>query len=140
MAATKSVVEELTEKGTARLKEIRETIGPMIEEEVKLASMLGETNHFAEASKAVAAPEPVAPAPAGNGTPAPAATPKRRSRKGGTRAEQAVDLIASQPGISASDVAKEMGVKPNYLYRVLDGLVKEGRLSKKDRQYFPVAS
>jgi hypothetical protein len=137
----KSIVQELTEKGTARLKEIRETVGPMIEEEAQLASMLGETNHYAEAGKepvAIAAPEPVAPA--GNGTPAPAAAPKRRSRKGGTRAEQAVELIAGQPGISASDVAKSMGVKPNYLYRVLDGLVKENRLRKQDRQYFPVSA
>src|SRR5690348_15459803 len=44
---------------------------------------------------------------------------KRRRRKGGTRADQAVDLITSQPGISASDVAKTMKIKPNYLYRVL---------------------
>src|SRR5215468_12376966 len=43
---------------------------------------------------------------------------KRRRRKGGTRADQAVDLITSQPGISASDVAKTMKIKPNYLYRV----------------------
>ena len=62
---------------------------------------------------------------------------KRRRRKGGTRADQAVDLITSQPGISASDVAKTMKIKPNYLYRVLGDLEKEGRVKKDGRQYYP---
>jgi len=62
---------------------------------------------------------------------------KRRRRRGGTRADQAVDLIASQPGISASDVAKTMKIKPNYLYRVLGDLEKEGRVKKDGRQYYP---
>jgi hypothetical protein len=63
--------------------------------------------------------------------------PRRRRRKGGTRADQAVDLITSQPGISASDVAKTMKIKPNYLYRVLGDLEKEGRVKKDGRKYFP---
>lgn len=62
---------------------------------------------------------------------------RRRKRRGGTRADQAVKLIESQPGISASDVAKTMKIKPNYLYRVLGDLEKEGRVSKKGRQYYP---
>lgn len=67
-----------------------------------------------------------------------AATPRRRrKRRGGTRADQAVKLIESQPGISASDVAKTMKIKPNYLYRVLGDLEKEGRVKKKGRQYYP---
>lgn len=63
--------------------------------------------------------------------------PKRRRRRGGTRADQAVKLIESQPGISASDVAKTMKIKPNYLYRVLGDLEKEGRVKKDGRQYYP---
>ena len=62
---------------------------------------------------------------------------KRRRRRGGTRADQAVELITSQPGISASDVAKTMKIKPNYLYRVLGDLEKEGRVKKDGRNYFP---
>jgi hypothetical protein len=65
---------------------------------------------------------------------------RRRRRRGGTRADQAVDLIASKPGISASDVAKTMKIKPNYLYRVLGDLEKEGRVKKDGRQYYPTAS
>lgn len=68
----------------------------------------------------------------------PAATPrKRRKRRGGTRADQAVALIEGAPGISASDVAKQMKIKPNYLYRVLGDLEKEGRVKKDGRQYYP---
>jgi predicted Rossmann fold nucleotide-binding protein DprA/Smf involved in DNA uptake len=76
-------------------------------------------------------------------TPSPAtATPgrKRRKRRGGTRADQAVGLIEKEPGISASDVAKQMKIKPNYLYRVLSDLEKEGRVKKQGRQYFPGAA
>jgi sugar-specific transcriptional regulator TrmB len=62
---------------------------------------------------------------------------RRRKRRGGTRADQAVNLITSEPGISASDVAKQMKIKPNYLYRVLGDLEKEGRVKKQGRQYFP---
>ena len=62
---------------------------------------------------------------------------KRRKRRGGTRADQAVKLIESEPGISASEVAKTMKIKPNYLYRVLGDLEKERRVKKKGRQYHP---
>jgi sugar-specific transcriptional regulator TrmB len=67
-----------------------------------------------------------------------ATTPRRRrKRRGGTRADQAVGLIEKEPGISASDVAKQMKIKPNYLYRVLSDLEKEGRVKKQGRQYYP---
>src|SRR5215207_10008026 len=68
----------------------------------------------------------------GTGTPR-----RRRKRRGGTRGDQAVKLIEDQPGISASDVAKNMKIKPNYLYRVLGDLEKEGRVKKDGRQYYP---
>jgi DNA-binding IclR family transcriptional regulator len=59
----------------------------------------------------------------------------KRRRRSGTRADQAVDLIKKNPGISASEIAKTMKIKPNYLYRVLGELEKEGRVKKKGRQY-----
>ncbi|HEX2096175.1 MAG TPA: hypothetical protein VHF50_02265 [Solirubrobacterales bacterium] len=62
---------------------------------------------------------------------------RRRRRRQGTRADQAVQLVESSPGISASEIAKTMKIKPNYLYRVLGELEKEGRVSKKGRQYHP---
>ena len=44
-------------------------------------------------------------------------------------------LIKANPGISASEVAKKMRIKPNYLYRVLGELEKEGRVKKSGRSY-----
>jgi hypothetical protein len=62
---------------------------------------------------------------------------KGRRRRGGSRADQAVKLIAENPGIGAGDVAKKMKIKPNYVYRVLGDLEKEGRIKKDGRQYHP---
>lgn len=73
--------------------------------------------------------------PPGSGTKA-AGRPKKRRRRSGTRADQAVALVEGSPGISASEIAKSMKIKPNYLYRVLGDLEKEGRVTKKGRQYF----
>ena len=76
--------------------------------------------------------------PKGSGRKAAAgARRRRRRRKGGTRADQAVKLVQGSPGISASEIAKSMKIKPNYLYRVLGDLEKEGRVKKKGRKYFP---
>jgi predicted Rossmann fold nucleotide-binding protein DprA/Smf involved in DNA uptake len=63
--------------------------------------------------------------------------PRKRRRRGGTRADQAVALVEKNPGISASDIAKSLKIKPNYLYRVLGEMEKEGRVVKKGREYHP---
>ena len=60
---------------------------------------------------------------------------RRRKRRGGTRADQAVDLIRQNPGITASEIAKTMKIKPNYLYRVLSDLEKQKSVKKKGRTY-----
>jgi hypothetical protein len=63
---------------------------------------------------------------------------RRRRRRGGTRADQAVKIISENPGIGVSDLGKQMKLKaPNYLYRVLPELEKEGRIKKKGRGYHP---
>jgi hypothetical protein len=62
---------------------------------------------------------------------------RRRRRRGGTRSEQAVKLVQQNPGITASDIARRMSIKPNYLYRVMGELEKEGRVSKRGREYHP---
>lgn len=65
--------------------------------------------------------------------------PKRKRRRGGgSRAEQAVKLISENPGIGVADLGKKMRLKaPNYLYRVLPDLEKEGRVKKRGKGYFP---
>jgi DNA invertase Pin-like site-specific DNA recombinase len=76
--------------------------------------------------------------PRGGGKPASGSTRKRRRRRGGTRADQAVKLIEANPGISASEIATQMKIKPNYLYRVLGDLQKDGRVKKSGRSYTAV--
>jgi predicted Rossmann fold nucleotide-binding protein DprA/Smf involved in DNA uptake len=61
-----------------------------------------------------------------------------RRRRSGTRADQAVNMIGANPGVSASEIAKRMKIKPNYLYRVLAELEKEGKVRKEGRAYHPV--
>ena len=61
----------------------------------------------------------------------------RRKRRGGTRGGQAVKIVNANPGITASEIAKKMKIKPNYLYRVMGDLEKEGQVSKKGRGYHP---
>lgn len=63
-------------------------------------------------------------------------TRRRRGRRGGTRADQAVKIISENPGITVSELGKQMKLKaPNYLYRVLPDLEKEGRIKKDGRGY-----
>jgi hypothetical protein len=60
---------------------------------------------------------------------------RQGGRRRGTRADQAVRLIKANPGISASEIAKKMRIQPNYLYRVLADLQKQGRVKKSGRSY-----
>jgi hypothetical protein len=67
----------------------------------------------------------------------PAGTGRRR-RRGSTRADQAVKLITQNPGIKVSELGKMMKLNhPNYLYRVLPDLEKEGRIKRKGTGYHP---
>lgn len=61
-------------------------------------------------------------------------------RKGsGTRAAQAVTFVQGQPGITIPQLAEKMGIKQNYLYRVLPGLEREGKIAKQGRGWHPAA-
>ena len=67
----------------------------------------------------------------------------RKARRGGRpkgsgkRATEALSLVRGQPGITIPELAAKMGIKQNYLYRVLPGLEKEGKLEKKGRGWYP---
>jgi ribosomal protein S25 len=55
-------------------------------------------------------------------------------RKGsGTRAAEALKFVQGQPGVTIPELAAKMGIKQNYLYRVLPGLESEGKVSKSGR-------
>jgi hypothetical protein len=65
---------------------------------------------------------------------------KRRAgrRKGsGTRAAEALALVQGQPGITIPELAAKMGIKQNYLYRVLPGLEQEKKVRKQGRGWHP---
>ena len=60
---------------------------------------------------------------------------RKRGRKRSTRADQAVKVVSENPGITASEVAKQLRIKPNYVYRVMGDLQKQGKVKKKGRGY-----
>lgn len=132
MPSTSNVLDEaldLVKKRLAELDEERKRL------ERALAELGGTVTHRGPGRPRGSGRGPGRPpkaAAAAPGTPR-----KRRRRRGGTRADQAVKLVQENPGISASDIAKSMKIKPNYLYRVLGELEKEGRVTKKGREYHP---
>jgi len=66
-------------------------------------------------------------------------TGKRRGRpKGsGTRGNEALQLVKANPGITIPELAEKMGIKQNYLYRVLPGLARDGLVAKDGRGWHP---
>jgi CRP-like cAMP-binding protein len=56
-----------------------------------------------------------------------------RPRGSGTRGKQALELVRSNPGITIPELADKMGIKQNYLYRVLPGLQKDGMVRKQGK-------
>jgi hypothetical protein len=119
----------------ARLKELK----PLVEEYQRLEA-------------AVAALDGVSPTKAPNTTsPARSArsSAKRRSSGGtgsgrrgrpkgsGTRGAEALALVKASPGITIPELAEKMGIKQNYLYRVLPGLAEDGLVAKDGRGWHP---
>src|SRR5271170_3452197 len=98
-----------------------------------------KTKTKAKARKAAAAPAapaaataPVAPAKRGG------ARRKAGRRKGsGTRSAQALSFVSAQPGITIPELAARMGIKQNYLYRVLPTLEEERKVAKQGRGWHP---
>ena len=108
----------------ARLKELR----PLVD----------EYNRLEKAAAALAG--------VGDGRARPAA--RRRSRGGGggrrgrprgsgTRAKQALELVRTRPGITIAELADSMGIKANYLYRVMPTLESEGQVVKRNGGWHP---
>jgi hypothetical protein len=62
---------------------------------------------------------------------------RRRSRKGGTRSQQALGFIAKHPGSTATEVAKELKIQISYVYKILGDLAKGGELRKEGTAYWP---
>ena len=125
MPSTANVLDEARDLVVKRLAELDDERKRLERALAELGSKVGRRPGRPRSSKATS-------------TASRTATPrKRRKRRGGTRADQAMKLIEKSPGMGASEIAKTVKIKPNYLYRVLGDLEKEGRVKKKGRQYFP---
>jgi hypothetical protein len=85
-------------------------------------------------------------ATAASPTSAPAAKPtsgrrragRRKGKASGARAAAALALVGERPGITIPELAAEMAIKQNYLYRVLPRLEQEGQVVKQGRGWHPV--
>ena len=116
----------------ARLKELK----PLVEEYQRLQA----------AAAALDGVPTTAVAPRSNGRTAKSSA-KRRSYNGtgrrgrpkgsGTRGAEALALVKESPGITIPELAEKMGIKQNYLYRVLPGLAEDGLVSKDGRGWHP---
>jgi hypothetical protein len=139
---------------TSRLKELRPLVDEFNRLEAAAAALAGVVGSAAsDAGTAVRRRGPGRPrgsttrkkratpaAPKAAAAKAPASTGKRRAgrRKGsGTRAAEASSFVKGQPGITIPELAAKMGIKQNYLYRVLPGLEQEGKVEKKGRGWYP---
>jgi hypothetical protein len=64
-----------------------------------------------------------------------------RGRRGGnTRANQALELVRSQPGITIPQIAETLKIEPNYLYRVMPKLVEDGSVKRDGQGWHPAAA
>ena len=60
-----------------------------------------------------------------------------RPKGSGARATETLALIQGQPGITIAELATGLGIKANYLYRVLPVLQRDGKITKKGRGWHP---
>jgi hypothetical protein len=67
-------------------------------------------------------------------------TGRPRGRRGGnTRANQALQLVKDQPGITIPQIAESLKIEPNYLYRVMPKLVQDGSVKREGQGWHPAA-
>jgi hypothetical protein len=117
-----------------------------IEERLQELRPLIEEFHRLEAASAALGGVGGAGAAAARRRPSPDATVNGAGRRGrprggrggdNTRATQTVELVRTQPGITIPELASHMGIKPNYLYRVLPQLADEGRVRREGKGWHP---
>lgn len=143
-----------------RLAELRPLVDEFHRLEAAAAALVGVGGSTSTASAPASTPRrgpgrprrnaAASPAPSTGASTGTAAAPRTRTRaaggarrrpgrrKGsGTRSVQALNFVKEQPGISIPELAARMGIKQNYLYRVLPGLEQEGKVEKKGRGWHP---
>jgi hypothetical protein len=126
-----------------RLSELVEDISRL---EAARAALLGTGPSSVDAPRRRRGRPRKAAAPASSAKPAtkpPAAGRKpgrpRGARGGNTRATEALALVQKQPGITIPALAAAMKIQPNYLYRVLPGLVEAGQVKRVGKGWHPAS-
>src|SRR5829696_5422099 len=119
-------LEEKRKEISQRLKELR----PLVDEYHRLEAAEQALSGVGGNGRSTAA----SPRRARAGRPKGSGTGRRgRPRGSGTRSNQALELVKSRPGITIPELAEAMGIKQNYLYRVMPGLAEEGKVTKSGR-------
>ena len=122
-------LEEKRKEISQRLQELR----PLVDEYARLEAAeqaLSGVGNGRRTSKAA----PATPRRARSARAKSTGTGRRgRPRGSGTRAIQALELVKARPGITIPELAEAMGIKQNYLYRVMPGLAEEGKVTKSGR-------
>ena len=61
---------------------------------------------------------------------------RRRRRSGGTRGDQALEVVRQNPGITVSELGDKLGIaQKNYLYRVMANLQEDGAVRKEGKGF-----
>ncbi|QEC47468.1 Rrf2 family transcriptional regulator [Baekduia soli] len=115
-----------------RIKELR----PLVDEYHRLEAAVQALDGVG--ARPAAPPAPRRRATAGNGSGGDGSGRRGRPRGSGTRGRQALELVRATPGITIPDLAEQMGIQQNYLYRVLPALQKEGMVRKEGRGWHPM--
>jgi hypothetical protein len=122
-------LEEKRKEISARLKELRPLVDEYHRLEAAEQALSGVGTPSPRAASTTAAPRRARKARAKS-----SGTGRRGRPKGsGTRAIQALELVKARPGITIPELAESMGIKQNYLYRVMPGLAEEGKVTKSGR-------
>lgn len=137
MARTDFLDEKRSEIG-ARLKELK----PVVDEYVRLEAAAAALDGITTAPSNGAGRSPARKGRTSASRERGATQRPRRGRpKGsGSRGAEALELVRSHPGITIPEIAEKMGIKQNYLYRVLPSLAEDGLVVKDGRGWKPKAT
>lgn len=113
----------------ARLKELK----PLVEEYQRLEAAAAALNGVEAPGRAGAAPARARSPRKSSGSGGGGDGRRGRPKGSGTRAKEALELVRSRPGVTIPEIAEAMGIKQNYLYRVMPELQKDGMVRKEGR-------
>jgi hypothetical protein len=113
----------------ARLKELK----PLVEEYERLEAAERALSGVGTTTRAASTPAPARRRRSSGSGRASGNGRRGRPRGSGTRATQAFELVKARPGITIPELAEAMGIKQNYLYRVMPTLAEDGKVTKSGK-------